>query len=74
MILFLAGAFALSAQELKPEVFDLLNLDYKGLEQVKTLHAQGDDAAAAAALLDYYRGRKDICTPEIRDPKKVKIS
>ena len=74
MILFLAGAFALSAQELKPEVFDLLNLDYKGLEQVKALHAQGDDAAAAAALLDYYRGRKDICTPEIRDPKKVKIS
>ena len=74
MILFLAGAFALSAQELKSEVFDLLNLDYKGLEQVKALHAQGDDAAAAAALLDYYRGRKDICTPEIRDPKKVKIS
>ena len=74
MIRFLAGAFALSAQELKSEVFDLLNLDYKGLEQVKTLHAQGDDAAAAAALLDYYRGRKDICTPEIRDPKKVKIS
>ena len=74
MILFLAGAFAVSAQELKPEVFDLLNLDYKGLEQVKALHAQGDDAAAAAALLDYYRGRKDICTPEIRDPKKVKIS
>lgn len=74
MILFLAGAFALSAQELKSEVFDLLNLDYKGLEQVKTLHAQGDDAAAAAALLDYYRGRKDICTPEIRDPKKMKIS
>ncbi len=74
MILFLAGAFAVSAQELKSEVFDLLNLDYKGLEQVKTLHAQGDDAAAAAALLDYYRGRKDICTPEIRDPKKVKIS
>lgn len=74
MILFLAGAFAVSAQELKPKVFDLLNLDYKGLEQVKALHAQGDDAAAAAALLDYYRGRKDICTPEIRDPKKVKIS
>lgn len=74
MTVFLAGAFALSAQELKPEVFDLLNLDYKGLEQVKALHAHGDDAAAAAALLDYYRGRKGICTPEIRDPKKVKIS
>ena len=74
MILFLAGAFAVSAEELKPEVFDLLNLEYKGLEQVKALHAQGDDAAAAAALLDYYRGRKDICTPEIRDPRKVKIS
>ena len=27
-----------NAQELKTEVFSLLNLDYPGLEKVKTLH------------------------------------
>ena len=63
----------LLAQELRPEAFDLLDLDWPGLEQVKTLHAEGRDSAAAAALLEYYRGR-DIKTPEIQDINKVKIS
>ena len=31
------------AQELKSEVFSLLNLDYPGLEKVKTLHQEGKD-------------------------------
>ena len=64
----------LSAQELRPEAFGLLDLDWPGLEQVKSLHAEGRDSLAAAALLDYYRSRKDICTPEIQDVSKVKIS
>ena len=64
----------LSAQELRPEVFGLLDLDWPGLEKVKSLHAEGRDSLAAAALLDYYRSRKDICTPEIQDVSKVKIS
>ena len=72
-----AAAMSLSsgllAQELRPEAFDLLDLDWPGLEQVKTLHAEGRDSAAAAALLEYYRGR-DIKTPEIQDINKVKIS
>ncbi len=71
-ILFAAGN--VNAQELRAEVFDLLNLDYPGLEQVKTLHSEGKDAEAAAALLDYYRHRTGICTPEIKDVTKVKIS
>ena len=29
------------AQELKSEVFSLLNLDYPGLEKVKALHQEG---------------------------------
>lgn len=73
-----AGMFAAtltaSSQELHPEVFDMLNLDRPGLEKVKADHENGDDAAAAADLLEYYRGRKDICTPEIRNVKKVKIN
>ena len=63
----------LDAQELRPEAFDLLDLDWPGLEQVKALHSEGRDSAAAVALLDYYRGR-DIRTPEIKDIKKVKIN
>ena len=64
----------LGAQELRSEVFDLLNLDRPGLEKVKQDHLKGDDKAAAADLLEYYRGRKDICTPDIKDVKKVKIN
>ncbi len=68
------SASSLGAQELRSEVFDLLNLDRPGLEKVKQAHQNGDDEAAAADLLEYYRGRKDICTPDIRNVKKVKIN
>ncbi len=71
--LFLAAG-TINAQELRPEVFDLLNLDHPGLENVKALHNEGNDAAAASALLDYYRNRTGICTAEIKDITKVKIS
>lgn len=60
--------------ELRPEVFDLIDLDRSGLENVKALHQNGQDAEAASALLDYYRGRKGIVTATIRDLSKVKIS
>ena len=71
-----AFAFATSAQtpEFKPEVFDLLNLDHPGLEKVKVLHSDGNDAGAAAELLNYFKARKGIVTPDIKDPKKVKIN
>ena len=38
------------AQELKSEVFSLLNLDYPGLEKVKALHQEGKDEDAAKVL------------------------
>lgn len=66
----LAGA---QSPQLRTEVFDLLDLERSGLEQVKQLHSEGRNAEAAAALLDYYRNRQGIRTPEIRDVKKVKI-
>lgn len=61
-----------NAQELKSEVFSLLNLDFPGLEQVKTLHQNGKDSEAAQALLDYYRARTNITTAEI-NLKKISI-
>ena len=62
-----------SAQELKTEVFDFLNLDYPGLENVKDLHSKGKDAEAASALLEYYRARKDVKAPEV-NVDKITIS
>ena len=53
-----------SAQELKSEVFSILNLDYPGLEKVKALHQEGKDEDAAKALLDYYRARTNVKTEE----------
>ncbi|MGM9736576.1 MAG: heparinase II/III family protein [Candidatus Cryptobacteroides sp.] len=70
----LSATLTIHAQELRTEVFDMLDLGRKGLEQVKASHEAGDDAAAATALLEYYRGRKDICTPEIQNVSKVKIN
>ena len=58
---------------MRSEVFSLLNLDYPGLEQVKALHASGKDSEAASALLEYYKQRKGIRTPDV-DLKRLKIS
>lgn len=45
------------AQELRREVFPLLDLDRPGMEEVKTFHEKGEDREAAKALLAYYRAR-----------------
>ncbi len=67
ILLLAIACFAgkVSAQELKSEVFSLLNLDYPGLEKVKALHQEGKDEDAAKALLDYYRARTNVKTPDI---------
>ena len=57
---------------MKSEVFSLLNLDYPGLEKVKALHQEGKDEDAAKALLDYYRARTNVKTPDI-NLKKITI-
>lgn len=51
-----------------------LDLSRPGLEKVEACCAAGDYDAAASALLDYYRSRKGIATPEIPSPSKVSIS
>lgn len=75
IVLLVAICFAgnTTAQELNSEVFSLLNLNYPGLEQVKALHEEGNDADAAKALLEYYRGRTNVKHPEV-DLSNVKIS
>ncbi len=55
-------------------VWGLLDLQYPGLEKVASLHASGDDAGAAAALLDYYRTRTGVVTPEFPNPRTVHVS
>lgn len=72
--MFVAAMAYSQTPELRPEVFDLIDLDRSGMENVKALHQNGQDAEAAAALLDYYRGRKGIVANGLRDIKKVKIS
>ena len=47
-------AISAEAQQLRKEAFDLLNLDYPGLEKVSA-GAQQQWDKAAQALLDYYR-------------------
>lgn len=73
LIAILCIAGRTTAQELRGEVFSILNLDYPGLEKVKTLHQAGNDAEAASALLEYYRGRATVKHPEV-DLSKVSIS
>ncbi len=55
----------MQAQQLRPEVFSLIDLNYPGLEQVRSLHQAGNDAAAAEALLAYYRQRDHINHPDV---------
>ncbi len=64
---------SMKAQELNKEVFQILDLNYPGLEKVKSLHEAGNDKDAAKALLDYYRHRKGINHPDI-NLNNVKIT
>ena len=72
----IALAFTASAQpaQLKSEVFELLNLDHKGLEKVKAAYEAGDTTLASTELLTYFKARKHVVTPDIKDASKVKIT
>lgn len=52
------------------ELFDILDLDYPGLESVKAEYLKADFDAAADALVDYYRTRT-VCDPAIDITKTV---
>lgn len=63
--LLLLFTVTLEAQQLRKEAFDLLNLDYPGLEKVKAAYTARQWDEAARALLDYYRHRTGIAHPDI---------
>ena len=71
--LLLAVAIIVDAQQLRKESFELLNLDYPGLEKVKTACSQQKWDEAAQELLNYYRSRTTITHPDI-DLKNLTIS
>lgn len=47
------------------EVFDLLNLDYPGLENVKSALEEQDTLSAAKNLLEYWRTRSGLYNPDV---------
>lgn len=53
------------SQTICKENFEILNLNYPGLENVKTNYEKGDLENAAKCLLDYYRNRSDIKHPDL---------
>ena len=52
-------------EEAEEHLFDILNLDYPGLEEIKSLYKSGENDAAMQKLLTYYRSRTDIENPNL---------
>lgn len=65
LVLFTFIYIGLDAQQLRKEAFDLINLDFPGLEKVKVACKNEDWEEAASALLDYYRHREAIIHPDL---------
>lgn len=50
-----------------PRLFEVINLDYPGLEQVKAYCEKKDYNSATSELLDYYRNREDVINPNLKN-------
>lgn len=48
-----------------PRLFEVINLDYPGLEKVKAYYDKKDYSSATSELLEYYRNREDVTNPNI---------
>lgn len=46
-------------------LFEVLNMDYPGLEEVKTAYSQGQRVKAVELLMDYFRMRMDRVHPDV---------
>ncbi len=58
-------------EEIDADVFELLNLDYPGLEQVKAHYLAGDYHSAANALVKYYRTRAVVNPEEVLSERRM---
>ena len=58
-------------EEINTEVFELLNLDYPGLEQVKAHYLAEDYHSAANALVEYYRTRSVVNPEEVLSERRM---
>ena len=61
------------AQEVPISFFELINLDYPGLERVKTAVKNNESEEAMKSLLHYYRNREGINHPDL-NLNKIKVS
>ena len=52
-------------EDIETGIFSMLNLDYPGLEEVKSLYEAGEYYKAAYALREYWRNRQGIFNPEV---------
>lgn len=52
-----------AAQTVNAKIFEVINLDYPGLEKAKELYGAGEHDNAAKALLEYYRMRTGVVNP-----------
>ena len=50
---------------IEKKLFDVINLDYEGLEMVKKYYELGNYQLATVALLDYYRMRTNVVNPNL---------
>lgn len=73
IILFCALGLRLPAQTVNREVFSVIDLDYPGLEEVKSFFNRGEEDKAAQALLKYYHSRQGIQNPAI-DMSRITLS
>lgn len=52
-------------EEVNAAIFEALNLDYPGLERVKSYYEADEYYRAAQALLEYYRSRTEVSDPDV---------
>lgn len=61
----MSSAIAYDNSEVDTEVFELLDLDYPGLEQVRQAYEKKRYSLAAGALVEYFRNRTSVVNPEV---------
>ncbi len=73
LVSFFTIPFLSAKESINVKAFELLNLDYKGLEKVKKYVKSGNTNKAAKELLKYYQTRTSVVNPDL-DLQNVKIN